>query len=99
MRALQYGFCRWPGRSNVPDDRQPSEPLRVRQSPTGRIPQWVLDEALGRPVDAPAWRAPNVRVPDAETKGPRKSLVVLLCLAVLGAVIFGIRQWQHQAVD
>ncbi|MFV0457174.1 MAG: matrixin family metalloprotease [Actinomycetales bacterium] len=28
----------------------------VRRSPSGRIPQWVMDEALGLPDTAPSWR-------------------------------------------
>lgn len=83
----------------MPDDGRASEPLRIRRSPTGRIPQWVLDEALGRPVDAPAWRAPDVPVQGARTKRPRKTLVTLLCLAVLGAVMVAVRQWRYQAVE
>ena len=36
-------------------DRQAPEGLRT--SPTGRIPRWVLDEAVGKPVSPEPWRA------------------------------------------
>ncbi len=36
-------------RTEVPDD--------LPRSPTGRIPQWVIDEALGRETDPQPWRA------------------------------------------
>jgi hypothetical protein len=29
-----------------------------RSSPSGRVPQWAIDEAAGRPVQDTAWRAP-----------------------------------------
>ena len=29
----------------------------VRTSPTGRVPRWVLDEALDKPISPEPWRA------------------------------------------
>ena len=41
------------------DEQEPARsPSGVRRSPTGCIPQWVLDEALGRPVGPVPFRPP-----------------------------------------
>jgi hypothetical protein len=37
--------------------RREQAPSGLRTSPTGRVPQWVLDEAVGRPVAPESWRS------------------------------------------
>src|SRR5436305_11576086 len=62
---------------------------RVRTSPTGRVPQWVLDEALGGPSPAEAWRVwspPEVRPYRRPARGWRIYLgvVAVVALALTG---------------
>lgn len=65
------------------------EPGNIPRSPSGRIPQWVLDEALGRPIDAPVWRASSAPLVATSATRPRRGLVLLLCLAIaLGALVY-----------
>ena len=40
-------------------EQGPGVPERFPTSPSGRTPRWVVDEALGRPVEAVPWRAPE----------------------------------------
>jgi hypothetical protein len=43
-------------------------PANVRRSPSGRIPQWAIDEALGRPQEPTPWRSS----PQASKKASRR---------------------------
>ncbi|MFJ6001674.1 peptidase [Arthrobacter sp. NPDC092385] len=52
----------------------------VRRSPSGRIPQWSLDEALGRPAAPQPWRAPAKG--NRRRVGPRRRLR----LGIVGAL-------------
>ncbi|WP_106212466.1 matrixin family metalloprotease [Kineococcus rhizosphaerae] len=73
-----------PPRDQLPD---------VPRSPTGRVPQWVLDEATGRPVGDTRWRGQPLSVPAPRRRGHRRRLVVggaLLGAAVLVAVGAGL---------
>ena len=61
-------------------------PLPAR-SRTGRVPQWVMDEALGRKVETAPWRAPTSPIqPDwslpAKRRRGRTLAVLLLILAL-----------------
>lgn len=58
----------------------------VRRSPTGRVPQWVLDEATGRAV-APAqgWRTWEPVTPRRPRRVPAFLVVALVVLGSLGA--------------
>lgn len=67
----------------------------VRRSPTGRVPQWALDEAMGKPVEAPPWRAAPVSLmPQTSPKAGRsrnRLLVGLAMTAAIGAVYIQVR--------
>jgi hypothetical protein len=52
-----------------------------RASPTGRVPQWVLDEAAGRPVADDAWRS------WAPTPKPRRNWTGIGSALVIVAVV------------
>lgn len=68
-------------------------PDDVPRSPTGRIPQWVLDEAVGQPTAPTAWRAaPSTYTGDATPSGPRRrrgrnAISTLVVAALVVAVI------------
>jgi hypothetical protein len=53
----------------------------VPTSPTGRVPQWVLDEALGRPTEPVPWRA------DGPVPRPRRARTLLHALVVVPSVL------------
>jgi hypothetical protein len=65
-------------------------------APSGRVPQWVVDEAAGFPAPAP-WRAPPP--PPPRRRGPGAGaralalLVLLLALAVGAVVLAGPGPW------
>jgi Matrixin len=66
-------------------------PSGVPTSPTGRIPQWVLDEATGRTPQSTQWRVWEPPVPPARSRRRRARLRAILAasivvLAVTGAV-------------
>ncbi len=66
----------------------PWERQSLKASPTGRVPQWVHDEALGRPVDAVPFRGyspPVIQAPSKSGRG-RVATVVAVTAVVLGAV-------------
>ena len=70
----------------------------VPSSPTGRVPQWVIDEAAGLRVDPLPWRAPAPPPPPRRRRGRtllRALLVVpLVVLLSLGAsVLVGPSTW------
>jgi hypothetical protein len=67
-------------------------------SPTGRVPQWVLDEAAGLRVEPVPWRTPVPPPPPRRLRGRtllRALLVVpLVVLLSLGAsVLVGPSTW------
>lgn len=72
------------------DSRGRDDDRVVPRSPTGRIPQWVLDEAVGRPVAPVPWRA----AASGGTGGRRprrarsrsRSLLTVVLVALLVAV-------------
>ncbi|MGY1753854.1 matrixin family metalloprotease [Blastococcus sp. SYSU D01042] len=63
-------------------------------SPTGRVPQWVRDEAAGRPPDAPAWRSwsPDGDVvplgPRRRRRRPGRALASVAVVAALVGAVF-----------
>lgn len=63
-----------------PDDRPP-----VPRSPSGRIPQWVLDEATGRAVGDTRWRTAPSGARPARRLG--RSSRALLAVAAVGVVV------------
>ncbi|MGY1803244.1 matrixin family metalloprotease [Blastococcus sp. SYSU D00922] len=72
-------------------------------SPTGRVPQWVLDEAAGLHVEPVPWRTPVPPVPPRRRRGRsvlRALLVVpLVVLLSLGAsVLVGPSTWPWTGV-
>ena len=65
-----------------PDDELPS----VRTSQTGRVPQWVLDEALGKPAADTTWRA----APTAPVRRRRRRKAARIVMATLAVAGFGL---------
>ena len=64
-------------RTEVPDD--------LPRSPTGRVPQWVIDEAAGRDTAPQPWRA--------EPEGPRarrRRIGWWITAAIVALVIVGM---------
>jgi hypothetical protein len=75
----------------------------VPTSPTGRVPQWVLDEAAGRPVEPLPWRSDGVmpapRRPRGRTLLHALVVVPLVLLLSLGAaVLVGPSSWPWSPV-
>jgi len=72
----------------------------VPRSPTGRVPQWVLDEAVGRPVDPVPFRSwgPPPEPPPGRTRHRGAILAVLASVLALGLVLWGIRPAPEQPV-
>jgi hypothetical protein len=68
------------GRERAPDG--------LRTSPTGRVPQWVLDEAVGRPVDPRSWRSCAPGEPVVRKR--RKWTGVGSAIAVVAVVALGV---------
>jgi hypothetical protein len=72
-------------------ERDASDLPTVPRSHTGRVPQWVMDEALGRKVEAAPWRGPTSPI-QPDWSRPAKSrrgrtlagLLLILSLAVGG---------------
>lgn len=68
-------------------------PDGVPRSPSGRVPQWVLDEAAGRPVPPVPFRAwPDAAQP-ASRRGRRRGAVLAVVASVLALVfvLWGVR--------
>ena len=68
---------------------------RLPASPTGRVPQWVRDEAAGRPVHHESWRtwSPGVAAPAPRRRRRRLArlvrwLTAAVVLAALAGVVF-----------
>ena len=72
-------------------------PLPV--SATGRTPQWVLEEAAGRPTSPIPWRAPEAPVQRHRRAGLRGvlSVVLVLALSLGAAVLTGSVPWPWQS--
>lgn len=72
-----------------PDDQEARTALPT--SPTGRIPQWVVDEAAGFPVAPLSWRPELAAPPRRRRRGLRVllSVVVLLAVAIAAASLLG----------
>jgi hypothetical protein len=66
-----------------PSDELPDVP----RSPTGRVPQWVLDEATGRPPADTRWRGA------ARTPSRRAPRLVRLLAVLSGVVAFLVLAW------
>ncbi len=85
----------------------PPPPPGIPTSPTGRVPQWVLDQAVGRPVDPVPWRnweaGPRRGRPGFLRRRRRRrgastargvlAVLVVLVLALGTAVLLGPRPW------
>jgi hypothetical protein len=78
----------------VPDS--PPAPDDLPKSPTGRIPRWVLDEAMGRPVESPGFR--SYGAPDPHHVGSprrrgrmRRWLTTLAVVGALAGLVLGAR--------
>ncbi|MGY1665159.1 matrixin family metalloprotease [Geodermatophilus sp. SYSU D00696] len=68
----------------------------VPTSPTGRVPQWVLDELAGRPADPGAWRSwTPPRRPRRRSPAVRGllSVLVVVALALGASVLVGELPW------
>ncbi|SNS79610.1 Matrixin [Geodermatophilus saharensis] len=59
-------------------------PVGVPTSPTGRVPQWVLDELTGRTADPPGWRASTPPHPPRRRSPALRGLLALLVVVALG---------------
>ena len=72
------------------------------RSPSGRVPQWVVDEAAGFPARPIPWRAPPPP-PPRRRRGRGAAgrvlavLVVLLVLAVGAVALAGPGPWLREA--
>ncbi len=67
-------------------------PDNLPRSPTGRVPQWVRDEAAGSPPSPTGWRtAPLPDLPSSPPRHsgrPRTALSVLVAVAVVGGLVY-----------
>lgn len=64
------------------------QPDALRTSPTGRVPQWILDEAAGRPTAAQGWREWTPEEPPKRRRRRRLRgflAVVVVLVVALGA--------------
>ena len=88
----------------TPRTASPMVPLDdMPRTPSGRIPQWMLDESAGRRVEPTAWRStarPLDETVFSSTRGrreptrTRRPMVAAIALAVLVAGSWGLRWWQ-----
>ncbi|WP_158580749.1 matrixin family metalloprotease [Cellulomonas rhizosphaerae] len=84
-----------------------TSPDDLPRSPSGRIPQWVLDEAAGRTVESPAWRT-DVAYPEARgsrraarrarraarrAAGPSNRVTVLIAVLVVATTLAASLAW------
>lgn len=75
----------------------PLPPDDLPKSRTGRIPQWVVDEAMGRPVETPGFRSHGTPDPLGNASGgsrrrPLRWLTAVSVIAILTALVFGAQQ-------
>ena len=84
------------------DGRPGGDEPALRSAPSGRVPQWVLDEAAGFPARPDPWRAPD---PPAPRRGPGAGaravavLFLLLALAVGAVALAGPGPWLEPTLD
>lgn len=73
---------------------EPAEPDPVRKSPSGRIPQWAIDESLGVDSEPVAFRAPTGRsmLDDTEplSSAARYSGGLMTAMMVVGSVALAL---------
>lgn len=100
-----------PGPKRPEDEPVPRAPEPVRpdpmdlapdvpRSPSGRVPQWVLDEAAGRPSDPVpfrAWQSDAFRAPSAPARRRNRARAVVAVVALSG-VVAGVAWWSQQGV-
>jgi hypothetical protein len=55
----------------------------VRRSPTGRTPQWVLDEAVGRQPQTDTWRAWSPPAPPSRRRPRRRAALIVTAVALM----------------
>ncbi|TQN40736.1 matrixin [Blastococcus colisei] len=72
--------------------------------PSGRVPQWVLDEAAGLRVEPMPWRSPGPPPPPPRRRGRRtlRALLVVplvVLLSLTAAVLVGPSTWPWSPVD
>jgi len=70
--------------------REPANLRALRKSPTGRIPGWVIDEAVGRQAPADSWRAWAPSATSASRRRPRLRMalgVLAIVTLTLGVVL------------
>jgi len=65
-------------------DRGRRAPAGLRTSPTGRVPQWVLDEAVGRVLPAEPWRGWEPAAPSGRRRTRTGIGVAVVVAAVVG---------------
>ena len=101
-----------PGPKRPEDEPVPKAPEPVRpdpmdlppdvpKSPSGRVPQWVLDEAAGRPnepVPFRGWQSDAFGVP-APAARRRSRWRAVLAVTAAGALIVGVAAWAQQTPE
>jgi hypothetical protein len=72
-------------------ERDASDLPPIPRSRTGRVPKWVMDEALGRRVEAAPWRGPTSPIqPDWwQPAKPRRGRTLLGLLLILSLTVGG----------
>lgn len=99
-----------PGPKRPEDEPVPKAPEPVRpdpmdlppdvpKSPSGRVPQWVLDEAAGRPsepVPFRAWQSDAFGAPAATAARRRGRWKVVAAVGAVGAMVAGVAFWASQ---
>jgi hypothetical protein len=73
----------------VRDPGTTEDPVGIPRSPSGRIPQWVMDEAVGRPVTPVPFRAPLPYRPPRRSRA-RGLITVLGALAVVAVIVLAM---------
>lgn len=69
------------------------KPEEIPHSPTGRIPKWVTDEALGDKVEPQPWRAPHaaqvisIKRQDNKRRNQRAIPVLVLLIIILASIV------------
>ena len=66
---------------------------RVPSSPTGRVPQWVLDEAAGIPVPPGPWAGPPAQARRGRRRGALLGVLTVPVLVLGGLALTGPVEW------